>query len=133
MGDWEPDRQVVVEAPDKPVGLKKESTLHLWVVPARIAGYWRGTLRGPGGEEAVMIEFVQRFQRASASVWLRRGALTGNVRIRGKSMTLDLNPSPWMPGTDHLKFALRVAQGRIEGEATDGDRRYVLRATRLLE
>ncbi|MCU0774659.1 MAG: methyltransferase domain-containing protein [Ideonella sp.] len=32
MGDWEPDRIVVVPAPDKPVGREKISRLYLWVV-----------------------------------------------------------------------------------------------------
>ena len=35
MGDWKPDRSITVEAPDKKIGLKKISTLHLWIVPAR--------------------------------------------------------------------------------------------------
>ena len=33
MGDWQPDRTVVVDAPDKPVGREKVSRLHLWTVP----------------------------------------------------------------------------------------------------
>jgi SAM-dependent methyltransferase len=32
MGDWEPDRTLVVDAPDKPVGIEKKSRLMLWVV-----------------------------------------------------------------------------------------------------
>jgi hypothetical protein len=32
LGDWEPDRIVVVPAPDKPVGRAKVSRLYLWVV-----------------------------------------------------------------------------------------------------
>lgn len=32
MGDWEPDRTVLVDAPDKPVGLRKQSRLMLWTV-----------------------------------------------------------------------------------------------------
>jgi SAM-dependent methyltransferase len=34
MGDWRPDRTVVVDAPDKPVGHEKSSRLHLWTVSA---------------------------------------------------------------------------------------------------
>lgn len=82
MGEWEPDRRIVVPAPGKIVGLKKESTIHLWVVPARVAVYWRGTLTGPGGEESVVIEFAQRYQNASANVWLRRWNLAGVARLQ---------------------------------------------------
>ena len=32
MGDWPPDKTIVVDAPTKPVGLAKESTLMLWVI-----------------------------------------------------------------------------------------------------
>jgi SAM-dependent methyltransferase len=32
MGDWKPDATVVVDVPDKKVGLEKKSRIHLWVV-----------------------------------------------------------------------------------------------------
>jgi hypothetical protein len=133
MGDWEPDRRVVVPAPEKIVGLRKESTIHLWVVPARVAGYWRGTLTGPSGEESVVIEFAQRFQNASANVWLRRWNLTGSARLQGDRLSLSLDRSSWMPDSAPLRFTLQVADGRLAGDAVDGDRRYLLRATRLSE
>jgi hypothetical protein len=131
MGEWEPDRRMVVPAPGKIVGLKKESTIHLWVVPARVAGYWRGTLTGPGGEESVVIEFAQRFQNASANVWLRRWNLTGVARLQGDRLSLSLDRGSWMPDSGPLRFTLQVADGRLEGEASDGSERYTLRATRL--
>jgi len=133
MGDWEPDRRLVVETPDKPVGPEKESTVYLWIVPAHIAGHWRGVLAGPGGEEPVVVEFAQRFQNATASVWLRRWILAGSGRLRGDIISLSLHRSTWMPGSTPLSFTLRVADGRIEGEALDGEQRYVLCATRLVD
>ena len=35
MGDWQPDRVVNVEVPEKPIGHAKSSRLFLWTVPAR--------------------------------------------------------------------------------------------------
>jgi len=131
MGAWEPDRRVVVAAPEKIVGLKKESTIYLWVVPARVAGYWRGTLTGPGGEESVVIEFAQHFQNASANVWLRRWNLTGTAHLQGNRLSLSLDRSPWMPDSAPLQFTVQIARGHLSGEAMDGDKRYTLRATRL--
>jgi hypothetical protein len=133
MGDWEPDRQVVIEAPGKTVGLRKESTVHLWIVPARVAGYWRGTLTGPSGEESVVIEFAQHFQHATAHVWLRRWTLAGSGRLRGNTLPLTLDRSPWMPDSPPLTFAVRLVGSHLEGEARDGDERYILRATRIAE
>jgi len=133
MADWEPERRLVVQAPDKTVGLLKQSTIYLWIVPARIAGYWRGTLAGPEGEEPVVLDFAQRFQKTSATLWLRRWTLPGTGRLRGDKLSLTVERSPWMPDTPPLSFTLRVADGRLEGEAADGAQRYVLRATRLVE
>jgi SAM-dependent methyltransferase len=134
MADWEPDRHLVIEAPEKTVGLKKESTIYLWIVPARIAGYWRGTLAGPGGEEPVVVEFAQRFQKAQATVWLRRWTLAGSGRLSGENLTLSLEPLPWMVDPETLRFTLRVADGTIRGEAVDSSgRHYLLYATRLVD
>lgn len=131
MGDWAPERQVMMKTPEKKTGSKKESAVFLWIVPARIAGYWRGTLSGPQGEEPVLIEFGQRFQNASATMWLPRWYMSGNGRIRGDTVSLGLRRmGPLGPGP--LRFTLRVAKGRIQGEAVDGGQRYVLRATRLI-
>ena len=134
MADWEPDRHLVIEAPEKTVGLKKESTIYLWIVPARIAGYWRGTLAGPGGEEPVVVEFAQRFQKAQATVWLRRWTLAGSGRLSGENLTLSLERSPGMIDPETLRFTLRVADGTIRGEAVDSSgRHYLLHATRLVD
>jgi SAM-dependent methyltransferase len=134
MADWEPDRHLVIEAPEKTVGLKKESTIYLWILPARIAGYWHGTLAGPGGEEPVVVEFAQRFQKAQATVWLPRWTLAGSGRLSGENLTLSLERSPWMVDSETLRFTLRVADGHIRGEAVDSSgRHYLLHATRLVE
>ena len=58
MGDWQPDQTVTVAAPDKPIGREKSSRLHLWVVPAQIAGLWCGA----AGLRSFSIELTQSFQ-----------------------------------------------------------------------
>lgn len=35
MGDWQPDRVVTIDVPNKPYGLEKVSRLYLWTVPPR--------------------------------------------------------------------------------------------------
>ncbi|MEO8136933.1 MAG: class I SAM-dependent methyltransferase [Betaproteobacteria bacterium] len=61
MGDWEPDRKVVVDVPDKKLGLKKESTLLFWKIPAMVEGNWASGKR-------LRMEFRQRYQMLSGSV-----------------------------------------------------------------
>jgi len=40
MGDWPPERTLSLDVPDKKVGLEKSSRVHLWTVPAPVAGLW---------------------------------------------------------------------------------------------
>lgn len=131
MGDWEPDDHAVVSAEDKKVYPLAHSTVYLWIVPARIAGFWRGTLSGPDGDERVVVEFAQRFQEATATVWLKRWTMAGSARIRGDAVSLTVDRSSWKEDSPPLFFKMRVTKDRIEGEARDGGDRYVLRAKRL--
>jgi SAM-dependent methyltransferase len=59
MGDWQPDRTITVQAPEKKIGLAKTSTVHYWSIPARIEGAWCGVGRAAG----TRIELTQRFQK----------------------------------------------------------------------
>jgi hypothetical protein len=60
MGDWQPDRSISLDVPDKAIGRDKRSTVHLWVVPAQVQGLWCTS----GG--SLMI--TQRFQTFSATL-----------------------------------------------------------------
>ena len=133
MGDWEPDDRRVIPTSGKSAWPLTESRVYLWIVPARLSGYWRGTLVGPDGEEPVVVEFAQRFQKASVNVWLRRWTMTGSGRIRGNSVSLRIDRSSWKPGSAPLQFTLRVVGGRIEGEAPDGRDRFHLRVNRVVD
>lgn len=77
MGDWKPDRTTVVDVPDKSVGREKSSKIHLWTVPARVAGLWCGSglLRGAS------IKLAQTYQNFTGTLgWLeRRRALAGTI------------------------------------------------------
>lgn len=131
MGEWEPDDREVVPAPGKKVYPLAQSTVYLWIVPARVAGFWRGTLSGPDGDEQVVIEFAQRFQEADATLWLKRWTMGGSARIRGNAASLTVDRSSWKEDAAPLLFSMRVAKDRIEGEASEGGDRYVLRAKRM--
>ncbi len=75
MGDWAPDRTRRIEAPDKRIGREKHSTLHLWIVPAWVAGSWcAGDAR---------LDVTQRFQTFSATL-SRRDAPTPVMVFDGR-------------------------------------------------
>jgi SAM-dependent methyltransferase len=93
LGDWRPDRTLTVDAPQKTVGLDKQSRLHLWTVPARLAGLWCGD---PGSGAALRVE--QRWQEVS--------------------MTLETAGSASGPGGAGTRDA-RALSGRLGGAALD--------------
>lgn len=69
MGDWQPDGKIVLEVPEKKLGLEKKSTLMLWKVPADVAGNWSSGRR-------LRLELRQRYQM-----------LEGTVTYRGQTYT----------------------------------------------
>jgi SAM-dependent methyltransferase len=72
MGDWAPDRTLVVPAPDKTIGREKLSRLHLWVVPAPVDGRWCGP-------QQRTVELSQRHQRVEGSA----GSATDRAAVAG--------------------------------------------------
>ena len=77
MGEWEPDKVVKLEVPDKKIGLEKSSKVFLWVVPARIDGDWCGT----GRQRGTALHVDQEFQKVRAEVYDKddRRALAGRI------------------------------------------------------
>ena len=63
MGDWVPDRTVLLDVPDKTIGRDKRSSVHLWVVPAQVQGLWCSA--------GLSLHIEQRFQRFSATLAAR--------------------------------------------------------------
>ena len=79
MGEWEPDRTVTVEAPDKPVGRDKTSKVHLWIVPARVDGQWCGA----GKWKGATLRVQQSFQKFRAEIAEPQGTRAFEGRIAG--------------------------------------------------
>lgn len=78
LGDWPPERTIVVDAPGKPVGSDQRSHVHLWVVPAPVAGLWCDTTAG----HAMRIE--QRYQQLTADI----DGVAWRGRVAGTRLTL---------------------------------------------
>ena len=124
FGDWRADAEMTVPVPDKPVELKKESTIRLWIVPARVEGKWRSRL-AQGGREAEF-DLQQKYQDVS-----------GTARIGGRILPLEritLNGTflsfRVQDGRRTLRFNGHASAGRINGQLGIGERAYRWRALR---
>ena len=82
MGDWLPDRTVVLPVPDKKVGMEKSSKVHLWVVPAKVDGLWCGSglLRGAS------LRLTQKFQAFDGTLTWRERSRELAGRIGGAEL-----------------------------------------------
>ena len=78
MGDWPPDAQETIPAPDKKVGARKESQVYLWTVPANVAGDWNFDLSSGTKSKTTRLVLKQSFQVVSGTVELTG---KGNVRF----------------------------------------------------
>ena len=91
MGDWEADKVLALDAPDKPIGLEKKSKVYLWVVPARVEGLWCAT----GKHKGQSIDISQKHQRVrvdvpqGGAVRALEGKVEGEI-IRTRSGALNL-------------------------------------------
>ncbi len=103
MGDWAPDQSLTLDVPDKTIGREKKSTLHLWRVPADVAGRWCG----PAGE----LQLAQRFQQFSAT--LRRPGLAAPLLVfDGRVHSTDLRSTA-------AELSLQGAELRVTRTAPD--------------
>ena len=128
MGEWQPDLSIEVPAPGKPVGLKQESKVLFWIVPAHFGGKWRMRVPSGGTWKDAVIDIDQRFQEFS-----------GKVEMGGKSIELerpflrgDYVSFRFQNGKSMVRFQGRVKEGRIVGQAaTEDGKEYRWRALRL--
>jgi len=104
LAEWEPDKTISVDVPDKSVGREKSSRIHLWVVPANIQGDWCGT----GKHKGIELRLAQSFQKYRAQVNDPKGQREFEGRInayvlrgpQGLNLTFDGNriKATWAAG-----------------------------------
>jgi SAM-dependent methyltransferase len=103
LGDWQPDKSLTLEVPTKSVGRDKRSTLHLWVVPARVQGLWCSA--------GAQLEVTQRFQHFSATLRLlgAKAETTAPVAVfDGKVSVNTLLAGAETAGSSHSGTQLQV-------------------------
>jgi 16S rRNA G966 N2-methylase RsmD len=124
FGDWRPEAETTVPDPDKPVEVKKQSTIFLWIVPAKVAGKWRSSL-APGGREAVF-DLQQKYQDVSGTALVGGRILPlERVTLRGDFLSFRVQD-----GKRTLRFNGYASAGRISGQLGVGEHSYRWRALR---
>jgi hypothetical protein len=115
MGDWHPDAQETIPAPDKKVGARKESQVFLWTVPANVEGEWRFELASGVKSRRTRLVLKQKYQAVSGTVELTgqgdvplsAGALRGDeLRLTLPAGAVDRGP---------VEMVGRVNGGKIVG------------------
>ena len=129
IDDWEPDASKKIAVPEKRVGLEKASTILFWVVPAKIEGHWRSSVRTGSGVSDVEIVFTQRYQRFEGKAFLK-GQEIGIERpfLKGDYLSFRIQV-----GSEALLFNGRVSNSRITGTTIRGEERTRWRALRTQE
>ena len=114
MGDWPPDEQMVLDAPDKPVGRDKKSRVFYWTVPANAAGKWRWELPVSGKPAVFDLVVAQNFQMIKGSLLVDGQALPlENPRLLGEAISFTVNDPRARTRYD---FTGRIAGRGIAGE-----------------
>ena len=99
FGEWQPDVEIVMDAPGKPVGRDQKSKVMYWVVPTQVAGKW--VWQGPAGLYELQIDQV--FQK-----------ITGTLSAGGRRVNLD---KAVLTG-DNIRFEAAMDNGRHEFTGT---------------
>jgi len=116
MGEWPPDLQMVLDAPDKPVGRDKKSKVFFWVVPGNAAGKWHWQFPQADKSATFELNVTQNFQRiagtmsASGKSWPIE-----NARLRGEEISFTVS--------DNTAAVSYEFTGRINGNALNGTAR----------
>lgn len=114
MGEWKPDQQLVMDAPDKPVGRDKKSKVFFWVIPANAAGKWRWEATAAGKQATFDLDIVQKFQDISGTVSFNgTSAPIENARLTGEEISFTVADAR---DKSRYEFSGRLTGGRIVGE-----------------
>jgi len=115
MGDWRPDAQETIAAPDKTVGARKESQVFLWTVPAKVEGEWSFLLSSGAKSRRTRLILKQKYQVVSGSIELTGQGdvpLSGG-KLRGDELRLTLPAG----AVDHGPVEML---GRVNGDTIAG-------------
>ena len=113
MREWLPDAEAKVPAPDKSVGLRKESMVYLWIVPAKVDGAWELTIQGDA--RRIGLSLSQQFQKVAGAVRApgQPAVPVADAYLRGAELRLVLPAGVY--GGRPAQLVGRVSGGTFEG------------------
>lgn len=117
MGDWKPEQQEQIDAPDKYGGSGGRSDIFLWIIPAKVAGTWRSELQVRGKSVSYEITLAQAFQVVSGTA--RVGGVDiklENAKLSGDMLSFELTADVQGMTINH-QFSGKVDGGNIGGTA----------------
>lgn len=115
MGVWRPDVEETIPAPDKTVGARKESTVYLWIVPAKVEGAWEVEIIAGRRTRRLPLALKQQYQSVSGSVRVPGSAAVpiSDGKLRGDELRLTL------PGGVIVRDPVELV-GRVAGDSVSG-------------
>jgi len=110
LEDWKPDQLTTIR-----------KNVFLWVVPAKVAGRWRGRVALPDGPRTIEIELNQRFQEVNGLARID-GQITQmwEAKLNADRLSFVLVDSADRDNEASLYFDGRVNGSAIEGEIRRG-------------
>jgi len=126
IDDWEPDASRKIPVPEKKVGFEKASLILSWIVPAKVAGHWRSSIRTGAGLVELDLMLTQRYQHFEGKAMLRgQEVAVERPFLKGDYLSFRIQD-----GKDTLLFNGRVSNSRIQGQTIRGEERTRWRALR---
>jgi precorrin-6B methylase 2 len=125
MKGWAPDRTQAVRLSRRHEGQGDTSTLHLWIVPAKVRGVWREVGAGMSGAPW-RLSVQQNFQQLDVEAAVGRKPLhVRRARLEGRRLTWETE------GSGALRFEGEVRDDRITGHLYGNATRRALELERL--
>jgi hypothetical protein len=116
FGEWQPDYEIVVDAPGKPVGREQTSRIMYWIVPARVSGRWMWRMKDAGGAEREFeLALKQMFQKVEGTLHSGgRVIALEEVKLTGDRLQFSARlPSPG--GAARYEFDGRMTMNALDG------------------
>jgi hypothetical protein len=105
LGTWPPDESTT-----------EGTTLHKWIVPARVGGYWSWNLTLGERKIPYSAIFDQRFQRVEGFVRVaNRRAVLNDVKLRGEDISFSL-----LISIEGAKLVRHQFTGKVRGDIVEG-------------